>query len=84
MSNLREASRKEWTSRDTGEDITQGCLQRIADATEKMAANHDSLVNERDRYKQWYEEEWKSVQRMARQIAAYRGIVRKVKKARTR
>lgn len=51
--NFRKESRKDWHASGTGvvpssEQLQLGCLQRIADATELMAKNHDGLVNERD------------------------------------
>ena len=50
---LREASRIMWTNDKpaTTENITLGCILRIADASELMAKNHKQLVDERDRYK---------------------------------
>lgn len=62
------------------ENITIGCLQRIATATEAMAVNHVKLQNDydymrsqRDRYRQRYEES-------QRRISALKGVITKLKK----
>lgn len=39
MATQREASRQNWTSENTREDINSGSLQRMADALEKIAGN---------------------------------------------
>lgn len=62
--------------------LKTGCLMRIADATEVMAKRYQDLIDERDRYKRWHkelEERWcKAVLR----IAALKGVITKLKKAR--
>lgn len=82
-------SRIEW--RTTGDQdntppsddrIKIGCLQRIADATELMARRYQDLIDERDRYGRWYEDEQAKNARLARSNAALRGIVNKMKKGR--
>ena len=78
--NMREDSRENYTDRKTHEDLQLGCLQRIADASEKMAQNHSALIDERDRYKRWYEQERAEGIRMRRQIAALRGVINRMKK----
>lgn len=57
-----ELSRIEWVPNGVSssgypgdEKIKIGCLQRIADAAEKMAMDHDRLVKDRDYYKSLYE-----------------------------
>lgn len=54
--NFTRMSRAEWSGPSTTENIRTGCLQRIATATEAMASNHVKLIEERDRYKRYYEE----------------------------
>lgn len=83
MATQREDSKKEWTSNATGEDIQLGCLQRIADATEKMATNHvklqsdyDYMRKERDRYKQLYYAEQK-------RCSTLKGWITRLKKIKT-
>ena len=50
----KDESRKNYGRRTssglTDDELRIGCLQRIADATETMALNHQKLVDERDRY----------------------------------
>lgn len=80
MSNMREASKKEWTSDDTREDINAGSFQRIADACELMARNHAALIAERDRYERWHKEEQARRQVLERRLIALRGVVTKLKR----
>ena len=80
----RKASRMTWMvgSDEAGpacEQINTGSLQRIADACEAMAKNHITLMNERDRFERWYREAEKKCARKDKQIAAYRGIVKRLK-----
>lgn len=56
-----------------------GCLMRIADAVEKMAANHDQLIRERDRYKGWLQGADNDRRRLERSNAALRGVITKLK-----
>lgn len=77
---MREQSRENWSSHSTIEEINAGSLQRIADATEKMAQNYTKLENDykfmredRDRYRARLESELK-------RTAAYRGIINRMKK----
>lgn len=71
MSSQREASKKEWKSNDTIEDLNSGSLQRIADATETMAkgfsgilqrliAERDSALESKEYFRQMYNETEKS------------------------
>jgi hypothetical protein len=55
------------------EQLNIGSLQRIADATEKMAVSITDLMHERDRYKDWYERE-------RRTAISLRGKITKLKK----
>ncbi len=80
MTTQRESSRKEWASGSTLEEINSGSLQRIADATEKMAASYDRIRNDRDMYKRWYESNRDRSERLERRISALRGVVTKLKK----
>jgi len=78
--NQREASKQEWTAQPNREDINSGSLQRIADATEKMAASYDSMRAERDRYKTWYDDRGRAIAYLDKRIAALRGVITKMKK----
>lgn len=81
MSNMREASKTTWTSLNSLEHINAGSLQRIADATEKMAASCDALRDERDRYKRWYEEEMAAKALLERRVRSLRGVITKLKRS---
>ena len=81
MATMRESSRGHWNSQDTIEDINCGSLQRIADATELMAKNYQSLINDRDNYQKWYRERGERIDGLNRKISALRGQITKLKKA---
>lgn len=87
--NIRELSKKNYnpSKRRTYEEIQTGCLQRIADATELIAKDHDRLqrrlkIMEESR-DYWYRESesWKQTAfGMQRKYAAMKGVVTKLKK----
>lgn len=80
MANMREDSAKNWAS-DTGiQDINGGSLQRIADATEIMAKSYVALIEDRKRYERWYLEERERRHKRDRQIAAFKGVITKLRK----
>lgn len=84
---LRQASRKEYVLRSEPgkiwqDEIRNGTLQRIADAVEKMALRHTELIDQRDRYERMYTYERTRRETAERQIAALRGVITKMKKAR--
>lgn len=82
MSDMRKASKQEWNAQvDNLEAINAGSFQRIADAIEKMAANYDNIRNDRDWYKRRYEEERSCNKRQTFRIAALRGVITRMKKA---
>lgn len=64
----------------TLEGLQVGALQRIAAATELMAKNHQQLIDERDRYKKWYEEERATVHKRDRTIRGLRGALTRAKR----
>lgn len=76
---MREASKIEWSSNDSISEINAGSLQRIADATEKMASNYTSLQNSLDNYKRWYGDEQKENESLRRRISALKGVITKLK-----
>jgi hypothetical protein len=80
----RQSSRGEWFPADgratDREDIKTGCLQRIADATEKMAQSHADLIASRDRYKRWYEDKSAECEQLARTIAGLRGTITRMRR----
>lgn len=79
---FKKESRKDWHRDDAPsmDDIKVGALQRIADATEKMAQRHTDLMRDVDNYKRWYEQERQSHAATIRQLRAARGVITKLRK----
>jgi hypothetical protein len=80
--NFRKYSRLEWTTatgEPDNEQLTVGCLQRIADATERMAINHTLLMDELDRYKNLLTAERIRVDSRDNTIRGLRGQITKLK-----
>ena len=85
---LRKASRKNYTIEEgpahpTLNDINSGSLQRIADALEIISQDYRRLIEERDHYLKAYREAQEIIGTKRRQVAAYKGQVRRLRKART-
>jgi len=74
-------SRKSWREMQAGgptdTQIAVGCLQRIADATEKMAASYDSMRNARDYWQARANALNRELATERRRNAALRGIAKK-------
>ena len=64
----------------TLEQINCGAILRIADALESIAQIYRVLIDERNRYKSWYETERDKNARHWRRQAALRGVITKLKK----
>lgn len=62
------------------EAVQLGAVLRIADATEAMARNHTSLVEEKERYRRWYGEEQARNAKLWRRLNAMRGVITRLKK----
>ena len=79
----KQESRSNWgrntTQELTREEVQHGAILRIADATEAMAKNHVQLQSERDRYKQWYDQERERAAKLERSNAALRGQITRLK-----
>ncbi len=82
MTTLREHSRTAWEAPDgaTIEQINAGSLQRIADATEKMAASYDRMREDRDRYKAELERATTRINRLLLSQRALNGVITKLRK----
>ncbi len=78
-------SKKDWVTggidKPNTEQLTLGCLQRIADATELMAKQYQSLINDRDYYKKMYDEIFERNKKLERGISALKGHIKRIKKA---
>ena len=79
MPTFKDRSKEEWNGNPSVEHINAGSLQRIADATELMAKNHDQLIrakqsaeNSRD---YWSEKATK----LERKIRGLRGYITQLK-----
>lgn len=62
------------------EAINAGSLQRIADATEKMAQSYDAMTKDRDWYKSRLMQEQQAYSRMERRVRALRGVITRMRK----
>ena len=82
MATMRESSKREWTSSSLRDDINTGSLQRIADATEKMAVSHVELSDNLERYKRLYVSEQETSKRLNRSNVALRGVITKLRRKR--
>lgn len=87
MATTREISRGNTTSQ-SGVDwgpVDAGSLQRIADALEThlpvIEKHYAYLIDDRERYKRWYEGAKSKAERLERSNAALRGQITKLKKA---
>lgn len=80
MANQREHSKQNWLSSGTVEEINSGCLQRIADATEAIAKNYNSLLNQVEALKRDVNYYRDDRDRKDRKISALRGVITKLKK----
>lgn len=78
--NFRVASREEWDASHTVEHINAGSLQRIADATEKMAQNYDDMRENRDFWKTIAERRATTITELQRSNRGLRGVITKLKK----
>lgn len=79
-----EKSRSRWFNTDGSEPdcerIAVGCLQRIADAVERMSGSYRELADERDRYKRNWEYVKDDREHLRLSVAALRGVITKLKK----
>lgn len=88
MTTFREASRLEWTPTQSdgpvAEQISIGCLQRIADATEKMALRYTELIDRNTRLQRDYNRLSEKSAKQERTIAGLRGTITKLKRAQSK
>lgn len=78
----RDASRREFYYQGVHENVESikiGALQRIADALEKLAANHDHLVADRDYWRQEAEIERDLGKREIRRNRSLRGVITRLR-----
>lgn len=85
----KEASKGNWhngTDKTSLDEIKTGCLQRIADASEKMAnvseklvANYQRLEADEAYYRIKYHEKCEEINNLNRRINGYKGLIAKNK-----
>ena len=79
----RSGSRLEWRTLGdwlTTAEVQAGCLQRIADALEKVVPRYDAMQDSLALYKRWHEEEKQRRRKCERRIAALQGVITRVKR----
>lgn len=79
---MRDISRQDFRSSqgETIEAISAGSLQRIADATEKMAQDYDRLKRNAEMYECWYRQQLAYSRKLERSNSALRGVITKLKR----
>lgn len=80
MSTLKELSKNDFSGSDTSDNIQLGCLQRIADATEKMASNYKEMKHDLDMYKKMHADASETIRNLIKSISSLRGQNTKLKK----
>ncbi len=79
MSTFKDSSRAAWNSTNTVDHINAGSLQRIADATEKIAENYDALVRAKKSAEESRDYHQKCAARLRNQVAGLRGYINRLK-----
>ena len=70
---IKDLSRDNWTTTETSfEAIKLSALLRIAEATEKMAANYTQLQNDKEWYERQYRQQLEEIQHLRNSRAAYK------------
>jgi len=64
----------------TTEELVLGCQQRIADAVEKLAVNHDQMKANLDSEKQMRNFYQTRCRNLERKVAALKGVVTKLRR----
>ncbi|TAN12337.1 MAG: hypothetical protein EPN37_15550 [Chitinophagaceae bacterium] len=80
MSTLKELSKKDLTGSSVCENIQLGCLQRIADACEKMVSNYQKMENDLADYKRKHADATETIRNLIKSISSLRGQNTKLKK----
>ena len=85
MGTLKNNSRLDFNERTDGinriDELQIGCLQRIADAVEKLATSYDNMRNDRDYYKRIAEDRSARIDKLKRSNAALRGVIKRKKRS---
>lgn len=86
--NFQEYSKDSWVTEHGGtpnmEQVQVGCLQRIAKSLENIEQPYLKLLADRQMYERFYRELVAKSAKKDKQIAAYRGIINRMKKQRVK
>lgn len=90
MSTLTDISKFKYATNNqipTESEIQTGCMQRVADATEKMADGFQAILYtlkkaeaDRDAYQRWYHEQASLVKQREHTIRTLKGVITKSRK----
>lgn len=80
MSTMGEASRRDWTSRDTVEHINAGSLQRIAAALELSCKDREKLERDYAYMRSRRDNLQQQLDSALRSNAALRGVIKRMKR----
>lgn len=69
------------SDRPTCEEISTGALQRIADASELMAKNHEKMERDLNYLKERHRENLARISKLERSNAALKGVITRLKNA---
>ncbi len=64
----------------TVQQVQLGCMQRIADATEKMASNYQKMEADLEMYKRWYNQKNERIKKLNYEIRTLKGHITRLKK----
>ena len=86
MPSLKDHSRTNWTVKNDdqsfpgNEQVIIGCMQRIADATEKMASKYTQMESDLEYHKMRDKGQRATIAKLERSNAALRGHINRLKK----
>ena len=88
MPDFIQHSKESWSNQNStaypgDAEMQIGCLQRIANSLEKMEKPFQQLVSERDYFSRKSDRLSNENDRLRRQVAAYQGIIKRMKKQRS-
>lgn len=83
---FREESKTNWgvtiEEREplTDDQLRTGAMLRMADATEKIAADYDAMRRDRDNYREWHKQGNADKAKLYKTISALQGVITKQRK----
>lgn len=89
-STIKQDSRKDWNSGHTIQEIQAGAVQRIADASEtiaaavtKMGGEYRSMEKSLKFYKELAESRYYEIETLKKQVAAHKGVATRFRRRHT-